>query len=62
VALSRLRARLVGRRGKRAQKLAQLSDIRLRDIVVWQRWTDLRIDEQPVAASPWPGTCELVAQ
>ncbi len=62
VALSRLRARLVGRRGKKAQKLAQLSDIRLRDIVVWQRWTDLRIDEQPVAASPWPGTCELVAQ
>jgi len=59
-ALHSLRKRLVEIRERKAQKLAQLPGIRLRDIIAWQRWTDLGIGHgKPPAPPEWPGTRAL---
>jgi hypothetical protein len=50
-ALQRLREALNGTGNPKALRLAQLTGLRLRDIVLWQRW---EIIGPPQSAPPWP--------
>ena len=50
-ALDTLRAASVANGTAKALRLAQLTGIRLRDVVLWQRW---EIAGPPPSAQPWP--------
>jgi hypothetical protein len=60
LALQSLRLSLRQMKLSKAHRLAQLPAIRLRDIVIWQRWTDLGLGrENPPASPSWPARMRL---
>jgi hypothetical protein len=63
LALQRLRSSLRNMRSRNARRLAQLPGIRLRDIIIWQRWTDLGIGRsRPPTPPRWPAKTALIKE